>query len=210
MPTSSRSCAPRYSRHPTSRGSQRTSGQPRMTLSNVEPPKKPVQLGVPIARGEAASPGDHDSAAPPRGEGEVGSLERVCARLAPNFGPGPGIKAGASAWNVNTARSPADLPCPTRRIPRDVAPGRGSGPGAAVLVRPPADRAAERQRGMERLEAWVQREGLRPVGAKHQQEGSDALRMRLGGLGWNYATAIQIRCSPREARWETSHNAVSL
>jgi hypothetical protein len=34
-----------------------------MTLSNVEPPKKPVQLGVPIARAEAASPGDHDSAA---------------------------------------------------------------------------------------------------------------------------------------------------
>jgi len=31
---------------------------------------------------------------------------------------------------------------------RDVAPGRGSGPGAAVRVRPPADRAAERPRGM--------------------------------------------------------------
>src|ERR1700730_3311174 len=37
-----------------------------------------------------------------RGAEEVGSLERVCARFAPNFGPGPGTKAGASAWNVNT------------------------------------------------------------------------------------------------------------
>jgi hypothetical protein len=45
---------------------------------------------------------------------------------------------------------------------RDRLPTSGQGPGikaAGVLVRPPADRAAERPRGMERLKAWEEQGG---------------------------------------------------
>src|ERR1700730_17403650 len=46
------------------------------------------------------------SSAPPRGpEEEVGSLERVCARFAPNFGPGAGHQQeGSYAFRMRTRR----------------------------------------------------------------------------------------------------------
>jgi hypothetical protein len=82
-------------------------------------------------------------------EEEVGSLERVCARFAPNFGPG----AGHQGWGSAAQALPSWFVLLSIELPNARHAWSAS------------------RRGCNG-------EGLRPDCAKHQQEGSDALRMR--------------------------------